>query len=318
MLRRAVLSIRLLLVVLGCGVLSASIWGQVSRSPGHACLGMCDGAPSGHDLELWQTSATCARPFFIKAVLRIKARLKASYAAAPPDLQAALSRPSAIGATESAGTYRVADVVANERQRAIAEGDSMLHARYAEWYATVSALEIQQSRWEERLLKVSDQKVLLDGSARKNFKAHDTGSAGAPSAKGDFEHYVLYLLGLGGFADDEELAIRADCLTVVPAASVSALSPVWPWPVEHVAASAFGLELVLLGALLVPIALWIKSGDLSMVRKHVRDEAKRVVMVWRVFDGRTFLADLSGKVVAIGIAGRRLLDVTTSRAVKNR
>jgi hypothetical protein len=316
MLRKVVLSIRLLLVVLGCGVLSASIWGQASRGPERACLGPCDSAASGHELELWQTSATCTRPYFVKVVLRVKARLKAAYAAAPAELQASLSRSGAVGTTESA--YRVADAVADERQRRIAEDDSMLHARYAEWYATVSALEIQQSRWEERLLKVSDQKALLDGSVHKNFKAHNTGGAGVPAAKGDFEHYVLYLLGLGGFADDEEQAIRANCLTVVPAASVSAPAAPWSWPVERVAASAFGLELVLLGALLVPIALWIRSGDLSAVRQHFRDQVTRVVMAWRGFDAGTYLASLPGRFMAMAIAARRFFDATTSRAMKSR
>ena len=222
------------IVVLGCAVLSASllIWAQASHGTDGGYLWTNVASPrdpTAETAEIWQASASCQRPFFVKALLRTKARLKAYYDAVPEEVRARRSS-AMIGeavrpVSDRAGSYRVADAARDGYRRAAAEFDATLHAQYAEWYAAVAKLEIQQSKWQRRLLDVADQKVMLGEATRRSFEANAAGAAGLPAAKGAFEHYVLFLLGLGGFPADEEQVIEADCVTVVPVQRVVAGAP---------------------------------------------------------------------------------------------
>lgn len=76
-------------------------------------------------------------------------------------------------------------------------------------------------------------------------------------------------------------------------AFLGASLPVWSqnlsasWPVDHIAALSFGLELILIGALFTPIALWVVTGDFHHVRVLILDEVQRHVREIRKLHQRT-------------------------------
>jgi len=329
MLRITAARVRLSLIVLGCAVLAASLWiwaqtsgggedGEIlARASSSGAPGV-PGAPGAETAEIWRSSANCERPYFVKAVLRSKAALKAIYNAAPQEVRASRER-SIFSEAPSAGRAGINELAngahaARPRGAAAMEHDAALHAQYAEWYATVSKLEIQESQWEERLLNVTDQKVILGEATRRSFKAYGTSDAGQPAAKRDFEHYVLFLLGLGGFPADEEIAITASCVTVVPVnifAGAERLGKAWRWPVDHVAAVSFGVELVLIGILFIPISIWISTGDLRSAARHIGYEARRLVALARRHNWistvdlcitRRYVGDVARRLVALARA----------------
>jgi hypothetical protein len=292
MLRSAAVSrIRLSLIVLGCAVLGTSlaIWAQSSRGSedGHLWSNAASSPASGDETaEIWRASASCERPYFIRAVLRTKAALKAYYNAAPQQVRAWREQPNFREAlASSAGYQRISDSTrysqsARRRDIAAMEYDATLHVQYAEWFATVSKLEIQESQWEQRLRDVADQRMILGEATRRNFKAYGGADVGQPAAKRDFEHYVLFLLGLGGFPAAEEDAITASCVTIMPvmvSAGAITIANIWRWPVDHVAAVSFGLELVLIGLLFVPLSIWIGTGDFRLAMRHLGGEARKLL-----------------------------------------
>ncbi len=318
MVRMTISRLRLLLIVLGCAVLGGSlaIWARTARGGEDAGLWVsaaAASAPGTETAEIWRASASCERPFFIKAVLRSKAALKSYYNAVPQDVRVSRERSIYGDAMDSSGGYqRVSDAPrpshsAHRHDAAAMEYDAALHAQYAEWYATVSRLEIQENQWERRLRNVADQRVILSEATRRSFKASGS-NAGRPTANSDFEHYVLFLLGLTGFPADEEDAITASCVTVVPVkifAGAGTIGTIWRWPVDHVAALSFGLELVLIGLLLVPISIWIGTGDVRMAARHLGGEARHLLALAR--DVLRSTGDAARRVLAIARAlGRQI------------
>lgn len=292
MLRSTVSRFRLSIVVLGCTVLGASLatcW-RATDSGAAAASAAENAAAAG--AEIWQVSANCTRPFFVRALLRTKGELTAYYNLAPEQVSEARVRLSGETIPPVADPTRAAGL----RQRQAAEHNAALHVKNAEWYTHVAELEIQQSRWEQRLRNIADQKVILGEAARRSFHDYAAGVAGRAGAKGDFDHYALILLGLGGFPAAEEQAIESACVTVSPVrqatVAANAFAAFWPTPIEHIAAVAFGLQLVLLGLLLIPTALWIATGDLQAAKQHIHLEAKMLLARLREFDGEKFVANL--------------------------
>ena len=157
----------------------------------------------------------------------------------------------------------------------------MLHVRYAEWYANLFKLKVAEHEWERRLASVADQSVTVSEATRRNFGAYGDRGIERVGGQGDFDHYLLVLLGLGGFSDDQEQALRVDCMQFIPVKRIfrnaNYLGEIWRWPVDHAAAFSFGLELVLIGIFFIPIDLWIASGDFNAVRRHVEVEVSRFV-----------------------------------------
>ena len=96
------------------------------------------------------------------------------------------------------------------------ERGAMLHVRYAEWYANLFKLEIAEHAWERRLASIADQSVTVSAATRRNFGAYGDRGIERVGGQGDFDHYLLVLLGLGGFSDDQEQALRADCMQFIP------------------------------------------------------------------------------------------------------
>lgn len=297
-LRTAVSRIRLWIAALGCAILCASLfaWAQSlhATEDGYIWVGVdTSSAPAAEAAEIWQTSASCLRPFFVKALLRSKAKLSAYYQLAPEEIRAWRNRQrqsdNLQASADQKSFYRLVsgEQDASPRDAAQMEYDATLHVQHAEWYATVSKLTIEQSQWEQRLNDVADERVILSEAARKGFKAYSGRDFAPASAKGDFEHYVLFLLGVGGFSSDEEQAIKLNCVNVIPVKRVfnnaSLLGEIWRWPFDHIAAFSLGLELVLVSMLFVPIVLWITTGDLQLVKRHFRDAVEHFVTAARTF-----------------------------------
>jgi len=287
MLRITVARIRIFFAVMGCAILGASLidWAQTLRATesGYAWVnGNSPIAPAVETAEIWRASARCMRPFFVDAVLRSKARLKDYYDLVPAEVRAA--RTAAAGADTrhgpaQDGTYRlVSDRPAAEGSAAQLERGAMLHARYAEWYANVFKLEIEEHQWEERLGNVADQSVTVGEATRRSFTAGR--GVERADATDDFDRNLLALLGLGGFPADQEQALRARCVTVVPVKKVfesaNYVGEIWRWPLDHAAAFSFGLELLFVAIFFVPIDLWLGTGETRAALRHVGGVAARV------------------------------------------
>jgi len=267
--------------------------------------------------EIWQVSARCVRPYFIRAALRSKARLKAYYDLAPEAVRARLNRsPNIPQSAAPKGWYHL---VKDQPASGGSDGEyaALLHVRYAEWYANVFKLEIDASQWQQRLSDVTDRRLTLSESARKSF---DSGrNTAVPAATNSFDSQVLATLGLGGFPNDEEQALKTDCVKISLVnkvlASPNYLRELWRWPVEQTAAFVLGLELILLGMFIVPMTLWIGTGDAQLAAQHVRDAANRLVTRVKSFDWKKHLADAAGRLRAILTAVHAVLVEHGTRAM---
>ncbi|HEX4043706.1 MAG TPA: hypothetical protein VHY10_18565 [Xanthobacteraceae bacterium] len=280
MLRITVSRIRIFFAVMGCAVLGTSLidWAQSLRvaESGYAWVQANSPlAPAVETAEIWRASARCMRPFFVDAVLRSKARLNAYYDLVPPEVRAARSS----AATPHDTTYHlVADRQDGGSENAAQlERGAMLHARYAEWYANVFKLEIDEHQWEERLNNVADKSVTVGEGTRRSTAGR--GSA-LNDAAGDFDRNILGLLGLNGFPADLEAALRARCVGIIPVKKVfkspTYASEFWRWPVEYPATFSFGLELLLIAIFFVPIDLWIATGNTRAAWQHVAEVTARL------------------------------------------
>jgi hypothetical protein len=330
MLRITVSRIRIFFAVLGCAILSASLfdWAQNLRATesGYAWVKAASpSAPAVETAEIWQVSASCVRPFFVKAVLQSKVNLSNHYALAPEAVRAWRTRPAgesvAVATGQSAGLYRLVNgEQAGRGQNSVQmERGAMLHVRYAEWYANLFKLEIAEHEWGRRLANVADQSVTVSEATRRSFGAYTDRGIERVSGQGDFDHYLLVLLGLGGFSDDQEQALRADCVKFIPVKRIfknaNYLGEIWRWPVDHAAAFSFGSELVLLGIFFFPIDLWLATGDLNVVRRHIGAEISRfmakVVAKVRCFPRSKFALALLRIVRAVLTGTRAILTART-------
>jgi hypothetical protein len=191
--------------------------------------------------------------------------------------------------------------------------------RYAEWYANLFKLEIAEHEWERRLASVADQSVTVSEATRRNFGAYGDRGVERVGGQADFDHYLLVLLGLGGFSDDQEQALRTDCMQFIPVKRIfrnaNYLGEIWRWPVDHAAAFSFGFELLLIGIFFIPIDLWIASGDFNTVRRHVHEEARRFVAKLlaklRSFPRSKFALAFRRVVRAVLAGGRAILTART-------
>jgi hypothetical protein len=267
--------------------------------------------------EIWQASATCQLPYFLKATLQAKAKLQAFNDAVPDEIRALRERP---GRRLPADTpfYYFLKREQEERARNIAgtDYDAQLHAKYTEWYVTVSKLEDEVKQWEERLRGVADRSTALSAAGA-------AGSGNAGDRTREPERAALTRLGLGGFPEDQQQAIKAACVNVIPMKKVIAKThyrtEIWRWPVDHAVAFWFGVELVLLGVLFSPIATWISTGDFAAAWRHGREAAASFIDAAARFiaaAARLLAAAgrfLAGKTVLIAIALRRGLRASALR-----
>jgi len=308
-----------LIGLLGVAVLGLSLYGWRRAGPHHRLYytehdyewvrADASRAQAVDTDEIWQASATCQLPYFLKATLQAKAKLQAFNDAVPDDIRALRERP---GRRLPADTpfYYFLKREQEERARNIAgsDYDAQLHAKYTEWYVTVSKLEDEVKQWEERLRGVVDRSTAFSDAA---------GGGNAGDRAREPEHAALTRLGLGSFPEDQQQAIKAACVNVIPMKKIVAKThyrtEIWRWPVDHAATFWFGVELVLLGVLFSPIATWISTGDFAAAWRHGREAAARFITDTERFlaAAKRFLATagrfLARYTVLISMALRRSL-----------
>ena len=326
MLRNTVSRIRLSLCALGCAVLGASLVNWVQTLPAAAqretwvSIGSSN-APAVETAEVWRVSGRCVRPYFERALLRSKERLKAYYALAPEAVRARLDRAAGPqSSAEPGGWYHLVNDAPGVRPRETPDKEFVaeLHVEYAEWYANVFKLEVEANQWQQRLKSVADQQVVLGESARRSFGAYS--AHGAQRPKDGFDHHVLTTLGLGGFPGDVEQALKSDCVNIDLVKKIvqypNTFGQLWRWPVDQTAAFAIGLELIFLAIFLVPITLWIGTGDTQIAWRHMRDTVDRMAAGIRSFDREKFVSNALRRAHAIESRTRVVLANFRSGAVR--
>jgi hypothetical protein len=247
--------------------------------------------PKAETAELWHVSASCVRPYFVRALLRSKAELQAHYQQAPDEIRARLSpgatpyqsvEPAAWHPVESG---RQKDIGLSNQDR---EYVASLQVKYAEWYAALFKLEIQANNWQQRLLDLADQTLVVSAASRNSFAAYSRGNTRLISPQGDFDGYLLTTLGLGGLPSDEQLSLKSDCVTVSLVkqsfGSADYLAKLWRWPVDCLAEFLLGVELLFISIFFAPIALWLETGDLAAVSRPIHNLANRFGAGIRTFD----------------------------------
>lgn len=307
--------IRFCLIALGCVVLCASLfnWARglhTGASQYTWVTADASNAPPVDTVEIWQVSATCARPYFIRALLRAKAKLKAYYDLAPEAVRARLNRTPDVPQTgDSANWYRLVkndwDSPQPSNENADTEYVAQLHVQYAEWYANVFKLEIEESQWERRLIDIADHRLSFSETTRKSFGISSGSNTAPAGATNGFDNQVLTTLGLAGFPPDEEQALKTDCVKISLMNKVmenpNYFSRLWPW-----VSFALGLELFLLGLFLAPMTLWIGTGNGQGAAQHIRQVSSGIAATVRDFDWQRLVADA---VERLQVAGRTALAV---------
>jgi hypothetical protein len=165
------------------------------------------------------------------------------------------------------------------RSNPYSEYVAALQVKYAEWYAALFKLEIEAGNWQQRLLDVVDQTLVLSAASRASFGAYSRGARKLTGPQDDFDGTLLTALGLGGLSSDEQLSLKSDCVMIQPVMASfrgpNYLGALWHWPLDCLAEFSFGLELTLIAIFFGPIVLWLGTGDLK-VRPHLRTLAHRL------------------------------------------
>lgn len=321
MFQSTVSRVRFALSALGFVVLSASLfnWTQALPTARQQYTWVDAGTSDASALdtaEIWQVSGSCARPYFIRAALRSKAKLKAYYDLAPEPVRARLNRSSGIPRSAAPkGWYRLVKDQPDNPSAGNGDPDmeysALLHVQYAEWYANVFKLEIEATRWQQRLTEVSDQRLTLSESARNSFGASSVPNAGALGITAGFDTQVLATLGLSGFPKDEEQSLKTDCVNVSLVKKIltspSYLGELLGWPVEQTAAFVLASELILLGIFLVPLTLWIGTGDAQLAAQHVREAINRMATTVGSFDWKKRVRQAAARLRVIRASTRAIL-----------
>lgn len=325
MLHSTVSRVRLVLGALGLAVLGASLfnWAQALHTAQYQYTWVDAGASSApvvDTAEIWRVSGNCVRPYFVGAALRSKARLKAYYDLAPEAVRARLNRSSAVPPSAAPKSwYRlVKDQPDNQADDdPDMEYSALLHVKYAEWYANVFKLEVDASRWQQRLIDVTDRRLMLSESVRKSFGADPGRGSRAPGAADGFDSQVLATLGLGGFPKGEEQALKNDCVKISLVnkvlASPSYLRELWRWPLEQNAAFALALELLLLGIFLVPMMLWTGTGDAQLAAQHLREGVNHTAARIRGFDWKKRASEAAERVQVLYAATQAVMAALGAR-----
>ena len=272
--------IRLTAAAFGCAFLGVSLcdWSQSlsAAEDGYEWVeAKTSSLPAVETSEIWESAASCTRPYFAEAVLQSKLRLKAYYDHAPEQVRVWRNGLTDHDALQPSPRFISTYASKARASDADMEHDAALHVKYAEWYSAVFRLKTDESQWEERLDRLANQRVVLGEATRSSFQGYPN-----PDGKRDFERNVLYLMGLGGFPADLEDALATNCVQITPVKKIQVTAnyygEIWRWPVDHIAAFSFGLELILIGVLFTPVTLWIATGDVRDVRLHILDEVKRL------------------------------------------
>lgn len=325
--------IRLSIGLLGGVVLGASLFSWAYGL--HAAAGRYtwvraepSNGPASGTAELWHVSANCVRPFFVRALLRSKADLQAHYAAAPAEIRAGLEpRATREQSVEPAAWHPRDGGIATDIGRGTQDNEyvASLQVKYAEWYAALFKLEIQANNWQQRLLDLADQTVVVGAASRRSFAAYSRGNMKLISAQADFDGYLLTALGLGGLPGGEQISLKSDCVTVSlvkqSLGSANYLRQLWHWPIDCLAEFLLGIELVLIAIFFVPILRWVETGDSEVVGRRIHELADRLDSGIRNFDRDRFIAAALVRVRhmrAIAAAGYRFSSSDLTRRWQRR
>jgi hypothetical protein len=322
--------LRFFLAALGCAVLVTSFvsWAHsLHAAAGRYTWVRADPArvPSAETAELWHVSGSCVRPYLVKAVLRSKAKLEAHYNAAPVEVRARLNaRPDPAQSVKPAAWHPPADGGQEQTARNDPYGEyvAALQVKYAEWYAALFKLEIEAGSWQQRLLDVADQTVVLSAATRASFAAYSRGGGKLTGSQGDFDGYLLTTLGLGGFSSDEQMSLKSACVTIRPVIESfydpNLLGALWHWPLDCLTEFSFGLELVLIAIFFAPIVRWMQTGDVDAVGLAFRALTRRRAISIRDFDESKLIGAALERVrqmrVAVLAAPDRIKSYAANRA----
>ena len=220
--------------------------------------------------------------------MQAKAKLKTYNEAAPEEIRALRERADRRVTLQRTPGKTPFDYFEKREQEGRAQDivgtdyDAELHAKYTEWYVTVSKLEEQVKQWEERLNGIAAR-----GATLSETRVSSADRRELVGTDRDLERRALSQLGLGGFPDDQQQAIRAACVRIVAVKKIVARTyhhtDVWRWPFDHAATFWLGLELVLVAALFGPIGTWIRTGDAEAAWRQARDAATRFLAAARRF-----------------------------------
>jgi hypothetical protein len=274
--------------------------------------------------ELWQVSASCIRPYFVRALMRSKAKLAAHYNAAPPEVRARLNPGSYPAQSVKPAAWHPRDSgrqTQTGRSDPYGEYDAALQVKYAEWYAALFKLEIEASNWQQRLLDVADQTVVLSAASRASFGAYSSGALNPTGSQADFDANLLTALGLGGFSGDEQASLKSACVTInAVMASVRdphVLGNLWHWPLDCLAEFSFGLELLLISLFFAPLVLWSEGRDLGL-RPQIQALTCRLGTSIRNFNASELVGSVLERARQIQVAGVASLDRIRSYAATRR
>jgi hypothetical protein len=194
--------------------------------------------------------------------------LAAHYNAAPDEVRARLNLPAEPRQSVEPASWQPPE---SGKQKQVGHSDpygeyvAALQVKYAEWYAALFKLEIEAGNWQQRLLSVADQTVVLSAASRRSFAASSRRAVTLSESQGDFDGHLLTALGLGGLSSDEQTSLKSACVATIPVMQSIRQAPLlgelWHWPVDCLAEFSFGLELVLLSIFFAPVAVWIGSGE---------------------------------------------------------
>lgn len=281
MLQNKLSRIGLLIALVGLAILGASLYTWVQSSAFNRLFYSEDkyewvradsSASSAIDTdEIWQVSATCQKPFFEEATAQARSKLKSYNDTAPDEIRAWRNRPAhqrtLVPPTDTTDFSERSMRELKESQRASAETKYWLdlQLKYSDWFHTQSKLEEQVKRWERRLSNVEDRRMTLSEARRRNKEPlFISDEIEAADAGRDFKHFALFLLGLGGFSDEQVKAIETACIDVIPMKKIVSETTYHTelsrWPVDHVVPFWLGLGLVFIGLVLSPVARWIGQG----------------------------------------------------------
>jgi len=288
--------IRLCIGALGCAVLVTSLisWAHsLHVAAGQytwVTLDPSSRVPAAETAELWQVPASCVRPYFVRALFRSKAKLEAHYNAAPEEVRERLNPRANPGQSVKPAAWHPPESGSQSeagRSNPYGEYVAALQVKYAEWYAALFKLEIEAGNWQQRLLDVVDQTLILGAASRTSFGAYSRGARKLTGPQDDFDGSLLTALGLGGLSSDEQLSLKSECVTIRPVMASfrdpNYLGALWHWPLDCLAEFSFGLELTLIAIFFGPIILWLGTGDLK-ARPHLRALTHRLGASIRHFD----------------------------------
>lgn len=274
--------IGLLAALTGLSILGASLYTWTQTSPYNRLFYTkkryewvpADSSPSAaiDTDEVWHVSAECQKPYFVDAVAQARAKLQAFDASPPDEVRKWLDRPAVQqpltppNDKEGSLQWLLRESKEDDRARAASLYELELQNKYFDWFHAKSMLEQQLQQWKDRLQRVADRTMTLSEARRRNaeIRSYSTEDAEAADSGRDFEHFALFLLGLGGFSDKQIQGLEGNCIKVTKIKKIIAETTYHTdfarWTVDHTLSFWGGFALFFGGLLFAPALKWINGG----------------------------------------------------------